>query len=220
MAFKRPSPNESLYYEGMPVPMTDPLIELTGAIASHLSQVSEPEAAIQDAVGHLLQSARHARRQAFSAASHGYAALVARAVELGRNACVAGIATHLLPVHGSMPWVYHYPHAVDDDRSTRIAFAELIGPDGPLLAPDCRVGFTVMAPDTTYPMHCHPAVELYLVVAGNARWQTPSRDRMVPPGEFVLHRSNEPHAMRTYDEPLLALWGWTGEIDAPAAYLP
>jgi quercetin dioxygenase-like cupin family protein len=127
----------------------------------------------------------------------------------------------LLPVHGSLPqpWVYHYPRLADDDPGTRIAFAELIGPDGPLEAPDCRVGFTVMAEATTYPLHYHPAVELYWVIAGNAQWQTPTSDRIVPPGDLVLHRSNEPHAMRTFDEPLLALWGWTGEIDAPAIYL-
>jgi quercetin dioxygenase-like cupin family protein len=203
----------------MCVSMTDPLLELTGAIAIHLSQAHEADAAVQDALSQLLQSARHARRQAFSASSHGYTKLVARAAELGRHSGLVGIATHLLPVHDSLPWQYHYPHSPDDDLSTRIAFAELIGPDGPLQAPDCRVGFTVMAAGTTYPMHSHPALELYLVIAGNARWQTARSDRIVPPGEFVLHPSNEPHAMRAFDEPLLALWGWSGEIDAPAVYI-
>ena len=61
--------------------------------------------------------------------------------------------------------------------------------------------------------------ELYLVLGGSAKWQTPTSDRCVPPGEFVLHRSNEPHAMHTFDEPLLALLSWSGDIDAPAAYV-
>ncbi len=199
--------------------MPDPLMQLTAAMAAHLSQLSARETAIQEALDQLVRSVRHARRQVFSAASHDYAVLVARAVEVGRQSSVAGIATHLLPVHASLPWVYHYPRLADDDRSSRIAFAELIGPDGPLQAPDCRVGFTVMAEGTTYPMHSHPAVELYLVIAGHAQWCTPTSDRIMPPGELVLHRSSEPHAMQTFDEPLLALWGWTGEINAPATYV-
>jgi len=35
----------------------------------------------------------------------------------------------------------------------------------------------------------------------------------------VLHRTNQPHAMRTFAEPLLALYGWRGDIDTPAFYL-
>jgi quercetin dioxygenase-like cupin family protein len=76
-----------------------------------------------------------------------------------------------------------------------------------------------MAPDTFYPLHAHPAIELYLVIAGHAQWTTPASERIVPPGEFVLHHANQPHAMRTFAEPLLALYGWRGEIDTPAFYL-
>jgi hypothetical protein len=75
-----------------------------------------------------------------------------------------------------------------------------------------------MAPRTFYPLHTHPAVELYLVIAGEAQWTTPDADRIVPPGQFVLHRSNEPHAMRTFADPLLALYAWRGDLFAPAVY--
>ena len=120
-----------------------------------------------------------------------------------------------------LPWRYSYPPRPEDavDLAERIAFAELIGPRAPLTAPGCRAGFTLMAPDTFYPMHAHPAIELYLVVSGHAQWTTPEAERIVPPGEFVLHGSNQPHAMRTFAEPLLALYGWRGDLDTPAFYL-
>jgi hypothetical protein len=35
----------------------------------------------------------------------------------------------------------------------------------------------------------------------------------------VLHRSNQPHAMRTHAEPLLALYGWRGDLETSAYYL-
>lgn len=55
--------------------------------------------------------------------------------------------------------------------------------------------------------------------AADARWTTQRDDRSVAPGGFVLHRSGEPHAMLTHEEPLLALWGWSGDVDTPAYYV-
>ena len=52
------------------------------------------------------------------------------------------------------------PRNEAEDLAERIGFAELIGPRAPLTAPDCRAGFTLMAPDTFYPLHAHPAIEL------------------------------------------------------------
>jgi quercetin dioxygenase-like cupin family protein len=86
-------------------------------------------------------------------------------------------------------------------------------------APHCRVGFTLIAPNTFYPMHAHPATELYWIIAGHAEWSASGARRIVPPGGFVLHQSNEPHAMRTFAEPLLALYSWSGDLDTAAFYL-
>ncbi len=184
-----------------------------------MAKIEAPPSALRNDMAHLEESARKATRQPFTAATSHYAALLERALENARLGPVGEVAAHLQPVHPALPWAYHYaPRSVEEDLSDRIAFAELVGPDGPMCASHCRIGFTLMAERTTYPMHSHPAVELYLVMTGLAQWQTPTSDRCVPPGEFVLHRSNEPHAMRTFDEPLLALWSWSGDIDTPAAY--
>jgi len=198
----------------------DRFSKLTNAIASHLAKVEVPPSDMRNVMTHLGESSRKARRQPFTAAKSDYAALVQRVLENARHSPVADVAAHLLPVHSSLPWVYHYtPRSTEEDLSDRIAFAELIGPDGPMQTPNCRIGFTVMAERTMYPMHRHPAVELYLVISGLAQWQTPRSNRFVPPGEFVLHGANEPHSMRTFDEPLLALWSWSGDIQTPAAYV-
>ncbi len=200
--------------------LSDSLLELADAIGGYIAKANVPSGAIDEAKGHLLQLTECAQCQPFTGATKDYGSLVQAAVENARHAPVADVADHLLPVHDSLPWVYHYePRSVEEDLGGRVAFAELIGPDGPMRGSRGRVGFTVMAPQTLYPMHSHPAVELYLVLTGIAKWWTPTSNRRVLPGEFVLHRSNEPHAMQTFDEPLLALWSWSGDVDTPAVYL-
>ena len=41
----------------------------------------------------------------------------------------------------------------------------------------------------------------------------------IPPGALVLHPSGVVHAMRTHEEPLLAVYTWTGEdVRTPSVY--
>jgi hypothetical protein len=187
------------------------------AIAEHLAR----ETVVTPDQEHLRRSALAAVPRADWRPGGGrtYSDVLASAITLGRAGPLAAIAAALAATSG-LPWQYHYtPRPGEADLGDRIGFAELIGPDGPLIAPACRVGFTLMAPDTVYPMHRHPAIELYLVIAGHAEWATPAGGRILPPGEGVLHATNLPHAMRTFGEPLLALYGWHGDIDTPPTYL-
>jgi mannose-6-phosphate isomerase-like protein (cupin superfamily) len=169
------------------------------------------------AVAHLRRAAKAAvARRFFERPTARHAARLASALA----ACADPIGAALAAAPDPLAWHYHYaPRPGAADLAERIAFAEVIGPDAPLDAPDCRIGFTLMAPETLYPLHAHPAIELYLVLSGDAQWTTPTAERMMPPGTFVLHRSNEPHAMRTFAMPLLALYAWRGAIDVPAFYL-
>jgi quercetin dioxygenase-like cupin family protein len=192
------------------------------AIAAHLARAPSLEDEVAAAVRHLRRSAEIAvPRTDFTATSgRDHTALLAQAIAAGVDHAASAIAASLAALPGGLVWDYHYaPRPDATDLAERIAFAELIGPHAPLTAPACRVGFTLMAPATVYPLHAHPAIELYLVTSGHAQWTTPQSERIVPPGQFVLHRSNQAHAMRTFAEPLLALYGWRGDIETPAFYL-
>jgi hypothetical protein len=192
------------------------------AIVTQLEQMPAMDSEIGVEVAHLCRSAQQAAsRHGFDFVSgRDYTTILDAAITSGIAHGIARIARALADLPAPLPWHYHYaPRPGEDDLAGRIAFAELIGPDAPLDAPACRIGFTLMAPGTFYPLHAHPAIELYLVIAGRARWTTPETDRIVPPGDFVLHRSNQPHAMRTLAEPLLALYGWRGDLETSAYYL-
>ncbi len=131
---------------------------------------------------------------------------------------LTGIASALAACWQRLDWHYHYPER--PDLAANIGFAELIGPSGPLWSDKIRAGFTFMAPGIFYPLHDHPAVELYIVLSGRAEWTRRTMTTNQDAGAAILHASMEPHAMKTVTEPLLALYVWTGDIASPARYLP
>lgn len=88
-------------------------------------------------------------------------------------------------------------------------YCELLGPAGHVRDASVAMGILLLAPRTTYPAHAHPARETYAVVAGRAQWrQGNAHWRVRSPGERIEHAPNEPHAMRTEEEPLLAAYVW------------
>ena len=101
-----------------------------------------------------------------------------------------------------------------EEFSKRIFACEIIGPKGIIDNPSMRVGLLLQLDHVAYPKHRHSAEELYLVLLGEAYWSVDDGSpELRSPENFVHHKSNQPHSMITIDEPLLAMWGWTGDID-------
>ena len=203
--------------------MSDPFLALAHAIAAGIDNLPIPQGDTGKAARHLADATRNAHPSArFTSPTggHDYGPTLRSALNQDGNNPAHGIIAAIAALHDRLPWFYHYPKPPDDpDLDQRVAFAELIGPGGPLANGNSLVGFTLMAPETFYPLHTHPAVELYMVVSGNAQWIVPEREQLVPPGGFVLHRSGQPHAMRTFGEPLLAIYDWQGDLESPSVYM-
>ena len=97
------------------------------------------------------------------------------------------------------------------------SFVEIIGPNGLLLAQDIRVGFLLMGQKVFYPSHNHEALELYNIINGKSLWQLNYNDfEQKDNNDIIFHDVWEPHAMKTIDETLLALFSWTGNISSEA----
>ena len=77
-------------------------------------------------------------------------------------------------------------------------------------------GFLILGPGIVYPDHHHVAEEIYIPLTGgtDGAWATAAFRRREA-GEIIHHRSNVSHAMRTGEEPLLALYLWRGGPLAP-----
>jgi histidine ammonia-lyase len=90
-------------------------------------------------------------------------------------------------------------------------WTETLGGTGPLASERLACGFLLLGPSTHYPRHRHEAEEFYLPLSGTAAWQQGDavwRERA--PGTAIHHAADEPHAMRTGTDPLLALYLWRG----------
>lgn len=123
-----------------------------------------------------------------------------------------------------LEWRQTYGTAeVGEEFLANYAFSELLGPRGPRAgraAPGIACGLLLLGAHTLYPPHHHTAQEIYIPLAGAADWRRsagPWTRRC--PGEVIHHRSEEPHAMRTQADPLLALYLWYGEQLAASAHL-
>lgn len=128
------------------------------------------------------------------------------------SAGTADLLALIAPVAYDLPWRYSY--AKRDDApgiENNIAFAEIIGPEAPFKSLQVCLGLTLIGPETLYPVHLHPAIEIYYVAAGTATWTADGVASENPPGTFILHPSNVVHAMQTHREPLLAVYSWSGE---------
>jgi hypothetical protein len=95
--------------------------------------------------------------------------------------------------------------------------AEIIGSHGCFAGDDFRLGFLLLGPGLHYRDHAHPAPELYWLLTGPSDWSR-GGDAFATrqAGEMIWHRPHEVHAMRTHDQPLLALWAWTRDTAEPA----
>ena len=90
----------------------------------------------------------------------------------------------------------------------------------PFANPGVLVAFTLQAPGIHYPLHRHKASEIYHVISGTAEWQRDGEPwRRREPGEWIFHASEQGHAMRTGDEPLLTLVAWIDHLDCPPPVL-
>ena len=124
----------------------------------------------------------------------------------------ANLLKALKPALPFLPWKYNYePRADMPDLGNRMGWGEILGPEAPYHDEHFCFGFTLLGKNTFYPAHYHPATELYVVLSGHAEWTLDGVSKVRNPGEFILHPSNHVHSMQTREEPLLALYTWSGE---------
>lgn len=128
------------------------------------------------------------------------------------SAFTAELAMAVCRAAPSLAWRQTYT-AKDLDRAflDNYGWSEIVGAVGALQSEQIAFGFLILGPSTHYPRHRHPAEEIYVPLSGTAAWQQgDAMWREQPPGTPIHHRSEEPHAMRTGADPLLALYVWRG----------
>lgn len=141
-------------------------------------------------------------------------------VALGQaGANVAGLRAALATLAPRLSWTQN-PNYRRSPPSTdfldNYGYAVLAGPpDGPpalALCENLALGVLLLGPRTHYPLHHHPAAEIYIPLNDALWWcgEGPWRDQQ--PGTVIHHAPNVPHATRAGATPLLALYLWRGEL--------
>jgi quercetin dioxygenase-like cupin family protein len=122
----------------------------------------------------------------------------------------ADFVKHLCAEAASLDWRQTYTvNETEEPFLQNYGWAELSRPAPAAGVAQISCGVLVLGTNTFYPRHRHEAEEIYLPLAGNAEWQQGDGAwRRRSPGTLIHHSSEEPHAMRTGDEPLLAMYLW------------
>ncbi len=119
-----------------------------------------------------------------------------------------------------LPWVQNPNYTVETVGAAFVdhyGYADVVGPRGLVPSEAYALGVLLLGPQTTYPPHAHPATEVYCVVGGTAEWRRGEGTwTLRPPGSLIHHPPRTPHAMRTHEQPLLAIYLWRGDLDTPA----
>lgn len=104
-------------------------------------------------------------------------------------------------------------------------YGVICGPDGgpPTLIsdPDIAFGLMFLGPKTHYPLHHHPADELYYTVTGPSFWRAGDADwtrRGID--EIIHHPPWLPHATLSAEQPLVLLYIWEGDLETDATFIP
>lgn len=102
----------------------------------------------------------------------------------------------------------------------RFAVGPLVGPRAPFQRRGLIVDLFLYGPRIHYPLHAHPAREVYLPLygAGEFRIGSAGRPIHVPPGTAVVHQSDEPHGVTVGEGPVFGLTFLRGDLEAPTWY--
>ncbi|KQV41759.1 MULTISPECIES: dimethylsulfonioproprionate lyase family protein [unclassified Rhizobium] len=111
------------------------------------------------------------------------------------------------------------------DFGENYGYGVICGPEGgpPALIRDPHIAFGLMflGPKTYYPLHHHPADELYYTLTGPSFWRAGEADWVGHGTEAIIHHPPWlPHATLSADRPLVLLYIWEGDLDTDAAFIP
>ncbi|EKV32566.1 Dimethylsulfoniopropionate (DSMP) lyase DddL [Caenispirillum salinarum AK4] len=131
-----------------------------------------------------------------------------RALDNGERDTMSGMVRAIDKVKDWLTWRHGYA-SMPRHLEKRYAYADILGPHGPVYCKELTLGLVLFAPRTTYPAHAHSGItESYICLSG----ATSENDAGVyVPGAMILNVPEHDHAITTSDrEPALLAYAWVG----------
>jgi mannose-6-phosphate isomerase-like protein (cupin superfamily) len=123
------------------------------------------------------------------------------------------LARAVIAAAPDLHWQQSYTAAdgFDADYLARYGWFNLVSPDGAFLSDAIRVSVGYWGTGLHYTEHWHAPEEIYLVLAGGARFHSQGRAPVdARPGDMIHHAPNQKHAIDMVPGPLLAKAFWKG----------
>lgn len=157
-----------------------------------LTEIVDEDPNVFAGEGSLLPVCLHLDRALAGASSHSTAKF-AQSVGLIRQ--------HLV-------WQYGYDE-MPECLSLNFAFAEVLGPKGPVRSNRLKMGLVLFAPNTTYPTHSHEHIsESYINISGHV---SENDTGVSAPGSLIFNPPGHQHSITTAErEPCMLAYVWTG----------
>ncbi|WP_019955302.1 dimethylsulfonioproprionate lyase family protein [Yoonia vestfoldensis] len=169
-------------------------------IRSHQRQARE-------AISRVIKAGAELRLQ--TAAQKPVTAHLRRALDQGRSGTMASIIRSLDCVADSLSWQYGY-EKVPPGLTGTYAYAEIAGPQGPVVTTEIILGVVLFAPGCTYPAHAHQGItESYVCLSGAV---SENHQGVYVPGSMIFNPPDHLHRITVGDrEPALLAYAWLGK---------
>ena len=131
-----------------------------------------------------------------------------RALDRGRLQATAPLIRAIENVSAKLTWVYGY-EPIPRHLSGKFAYAEIVGPSGPVLSTRIILGLVLFAPRCVYPTHSHDGLtESYFCLSGSV---SENDDGVYAPGSMIFNPPGRVHRI-TVDarEPCILAYAWSG----------
>ena len=134
-----------------------------------------------------------------------------RALDNGRLERTASVIRAIEHVSDDLAWLYGY-EKVPRGLRNKYAFAEFLGPSGPVVSDKLILGLVLFAPKCTYPAHSHDGItESYYCLSGSV---SENDDGVSAPGSLIYNPPGRNHRITVSErEPCLLAYAWIGPTE-------
>ncbi len=131
-----------------------------------------------------------------------------RALDQGRGTPMSRVIRSIDGLRAQLSWQYgsdKVPRGLDQ----KYAYAELVGPTGPVQSDQIILGLVLFAPGCIYPAHAHDGItESYICLSGA---MSQNDQGVYVPGSMIFNPPGQMHRITVADlEPSLLAYAWIG----------
>jgi len=131
-----------------------------------------------------------------------------RALDQGRLQKTATVTQSIENIAGELAWLYGYER-MPKHLAHKYAYAEIAGPNGPVVTNRVILGLVLFAPKCIYPAHSHEGItESYFCLSGAV---SENDDGVYAPGSLIFNPPGRNHRITvSATEPCLLAYAWAG----------